>query len=375
MHGFLVCIIMSTLNKTPLFDLHQAMGGKMVPFGNWQLPVHFGSQLVEHHAVRQDVGMFDVCHMTTVDVKGPDARKFLRHMLANDVQKLRTPGKALYSCLVRVDGAVMDDLIVYFLREDWFRLVVNASTTNKDVAWLKDSVHFHEVSIEPRFDLGMIAIQGPSARAKALPLLPESIQAAAANLKPFNALDDAGWFVSRTGYTGEDGFEVILPNEFIGAFWQKLADAGIPPCGLGARDTLRLEAGMNLFGNDMNEWVSPWSSGLSWTVDLRDKTRDFKGREALESELETGNIPRFVGLMLEGKGILRGHQPLFNGWNKVGEVTSGGFSPTLQRSIALARIDADTNDDELMVGIRNKKLPVKLVKPPFVRHGKVLIDQ
>ena len=367
-------MIMSTLKKTPLFELHQAMGGRMVPFGDWELPVHFGSQLDEHHAVRQNAGMFDVCHMTTVDVTGPDAQAYLRRVLANDVQKLRTPGKALYSCLLQVDGGIIDDLIVYYIRQDWFRLVVNAGTTHKDVAWLQQAQGTDQVTITPRIDLGMLAVQGPAARAKVLPMLPKAMQAAAAALKPFNGMEAGDWFVSRTGYTGEDGFEVILPNEMIGGYWQTLADAGIPPCGLGARDTLRLEAGMNLYGNDMDEQVSPMASGLSWTVDLTDPARDFIGRKALETQQQTGQIPRFVGLVLAGKGILREHQVLLNGEQPVGEVTSGGFSPTLQRSIGLARVAADTQDEQLMVAIRCKQLPVQVVQPPFARKGKVLIQ-
>lgn len=367
--------MMSMLKRTPLFEFHHAMGGRMVPFGDWELPVHFGSQLDEHHTVRNHVGMFDVCHMTIVDITGPDARAFLRRLLANDVQKLRMPGKALYSCLLNHQGGVIDDLIVYYLADNQYRLVVNAGTTHTDVAWLQQQMDNDQVTIAPRFDLGMMAIQGPAARDTLLPCLPEAIQAAAAELKPFYGVDANGYFVSRTGYTGEDGFEVSLPNDRLGAFWQRMADAGVLPCGLGARDTLRLEAGMNLYGNDMNEQVSPLASGLAWTVDLKDTARNFIGRTALESEQQAGNIPRFVGLVLEGKGVLREHQELLNGEQSVGEITSGGFSPTLQCSIGLARVAADTQDDQLTVAIRRKQLPVRVVQPPFARKGKILISQ
>ncbi len=345
----------------------------MVPFAGWVLPVHFGSQLDEHHAVRQHAGMFDVCHMRTVDVTGRGARALLRFVLANDVQKLRVPGKALYSCLLRDDGGVLDDLIVYHLAQDQFRLVVNAGTATRDIAWLQAQAEGFAVQIAPRTDLGMIAVQGPEARAKVLSLLPETVQSSAAQLQPFFALAEAEWCIARTGYTGEDGFELMLDQAALPSFWQQLLDAGVQPCGLGARDTLRLEAGMNLYGQDMDEQVSPLSSGLAWTVDLRDPARRFIGREALESEQAAGRAAQLVGLVLAGKGVLRQHQPLFAGDQSVGEVTSGGFAPTLQRSIALARIAPDAAAP-LHVGIRNKRIPVTQVRPPFVRSGTVCID-
>ena len=344
----------------------------MVPFGNWALPVHFGSQLAEHHAVRQAVGMFDVCHMRAVDITGPEARAFLRYLLANDVQKLRTSGKALYSCLLQHDGTILDDLIAYFIREDWFRLVVNANTTAKDIQWLQEAAPGYTVTVVPRFDLGMLAVQGPHAATKLLPCLPDAIQNPVFALPPFHALEQADWFISRTGYTGEDGFEIILPNDQLERFWQQLAAADIQPCGLGARDTLRLEAGMNLYGQDMNEQVTPWTSGLSWTVDLRDTQRHFIGRTALEQAQANDNSPRFIGVVLVGKGILRSQQTLYADGKPVGCITSGGFAPTLQRSIGLARVNVD-DDVPLTVGIRRKQLPVQPVKPPFVRQGQILV--
>ena len=359
-------------NQTPLYAAHVALGARMVPFAGWDLPVHFGSQLDEHHAVRRHAGMFDVCHMRAVDVIGNGACAFLRFVLANDVQKLRIPGKALYSCLLRDDGGVLDDLIAYYLSEDRFRLVVNAGTAMKDIAWLQAQAADFTVQVMPRADLGMIAVQGPAAREKVLSLLPEPVQSSAAQLKPFFALSEATWFVARTGYTGEDGFEIMLDRYALPAFWQDLLETGVQPCGLGARDTLRLETGMNLYGQDMDEQVSPLSSGLSWTVDLRDPVRRFIGRDALEAEQAAGRSAQFVGLMLAGKGVLRQHQPLFAGDQPVGEVTSGGFAPTLQGSIALARIAPDAVAP-LVVGIRHRRVPVTLVNPPFVRHGRVCV--
>ncbi len=358
--------------KTVLNAVHREMGARMVPFGGWDMPVHYGSQIEEHHAVRRDAGMFDVCHMTVIDLRGPRVREFLSHLLANDVAKLKTPGKALYSCMLNPEGGVIDDLIVYYMADDWFRMVVNAGTTEKDIAWISNRALDYDVRVEPRFDLGMIAVQGPQAREKALPLLPEGLREQAAELPPFQAATDGRWFVGRTGYTGEDGFEIVLPESETEALWRALAEAGVRPCGLGARDTLRLEAGMNLYGQDMDETVSPLASGLAWTVAMKDE-RDFIGRAALEAERAAGGIPRFIGVLLEGRGVLRGHQKIFDGEREVGEITSGGFSPTLERSIGFARVAADAGD-ALSVEIRGKRLPLRQVRLPFVRHGQPQID-
>jgi aminomethyltransferase len=359
--------------KTVLNETHREMGARMVPFGGWDMPVNYGSQIEEHHAVRTDAGMFDVCHMTVIDLRGAGARPLLRYLLANDVDKLKTAGKALYSCMLGPDAGVIDDLIVYFMTEDWFRMVVNAATTDNDLAWIREVARPFDVEVLPRFDLGMIAVQGPNARAKAEALLPDDLRAAAMALKPFNAATAGDWFVGRTGYTGEDGFEVVLPEAEAPAFWRALAAAGVRPCGLGARDTLRLEAGMNLYGTDMDETQSPLGSGLSWTVALEPADRDFIGRSALEKQKAAGSLPRFVGLVLEGKGVLRGHQKLYDGDLEVGEVTSGGFSPTLERSIAMARVDAEAGDS-LTVDIRGRRIPVRRVKMPFVRNGAACIE-
>ena len=363
---------MGAEKKTVLNAVHREMGARMVPFGGWDMPVHYGSQIEEHHAVRRDAGMFDVCHMTVIDLRGPRVREFLSHLLANDVAKLETPGKALYSCMLNPEGGVIDDLIVYYMADDWFRMVVNAGTTEKDIAWISNRALDYDVRVEPRFDLGMIAVQGPQARDKALPLLPEGLRGQAAGLAPFHAATDGRWFVGRTGYTGEDGFEIVLPEAETEALWRALAEAGVRPCGLGARDTLRLEAGMNLYGQDMDETVSPLASGLAWTVAMKNE-RDFIGRPALEAERAAGGIPRFIGVLLEGRGVLRGHQKIFDGEREVGEITSGGFSPTLERSIGFARVAADAGD-ALSVEIRGKRLPLRQVRLPFVRHGQPQID-
>jgi len=358
--------------KTVLFDAHKAMGARIVPFGGWQMPLHYGSQLEEHHAVRQAAGMFDVSHMRVVDFRGEEAKAFLRYLLANDVDRLKSPGKALYSCMLNEQGGVIDDLIVYFMNDHWFRMVVNAATADKDLAWIRSHAAAFEVAVEPREELAMIAIQGPQARDKTLPLLPESLRSPAAGLGVFQAATDGEWFVGRTGYTGEDGFEVMLPAAGAVAFWQALAGAGVAPCGLGARDTLRLEAGMNLYGSDMDEQTLPLEAGLEWTIAWEPATREFIGRKALEARRGAADNRRFVGLVLSGRGVLRNHQKVFVADQEVGEITSGGFAPTLGASIALARVSGDPGD-ECAVEIRGKRVAVKVVKPPFVRNGKAVV--
>jgi aminomethyltransferase len=357
--------------RTPLYDLHVAAGARMVDFGGWDMPVGYGSQIEEHHAVRRDAGMFDVSHMCTVDLRGAGVRPLLLRLLANDVGRLTAPGKALYSCMLRPDGGVIDDLIACYLDEKWFRLVVNAGTADKDLAWIREHAKQIGVAVVPRRDLAMIAVQGPNARAKATPLLPETARAGAAKLGVFFGGSFDEWFVSRTGYTGEDGFEVALPAESAAEFWQALAGAGVVPCGLGARDTLRLEAGMNLYGNDMDETVTPLESGLAWTVAL-DGQRDFIGKEALARQNAAGLARKLTGLLLLERGVLRSHQKVYGGAGE-GEVTSGTFSPTLERSIGLARLPAAA-EGAVEVDIRGKRVPARVVNPPFVRNGRAKIE-
>ena len=361
---------------TPLNAAHRAAGARMVDFGGWDMPVNYGSQIEEHHAVRNDCGMFDVSHMLPVDLNGTGARGFLRYALANNVDKLQTPGRALYSCMLNQAGGVVDDLIVYFFREDWFRLVVNAGTADKDVAWLnllKDTLQA-PLDIQPRRDLAMIAVQGPNARAKVWQVLPGS-RAASEGLKPFSAAEFADpqfgqLMICRTGYTGEDGFEVMIPAAHAVAFWERLAAAGVRPCGLGARDTLRLEAGMNLYGQDMDDGANPLESGLGWTID-QVSPRDFVGKTALSQRPPKRQL---TGLLLTDKGgVLRGHQKVHTPQGD-GEITSGSFSPTLGQSIALARVPLGVAPGEVVeVEIRDKRLKARVVKPPFARHGKSLV--
>ncbi len=356
--------------RTPLYDAHVALGAKMVPFGGWDMPLHYGSQLDEHHAVRRDAGVFDVSHMQPVDIAGPAAKPYLQYLLANDVNKLAEPGRALYSCMLNEHAGVVDDLICYYLAPGRYRPVVNAATADKDLAWMQQHATGFDVTITRRDDLAMLAVQGPSARSKAEALLPAPIRAAAMALKPFHAVEGDGWLVGRTGYTGEDGFEIILPASAVSALWNGLLEAGVAPCGLGARDTLRLEAGMSLYGQDMDEDTDPLVAGLGWTIAWSPPERLFMGREALAARRGLPDLPRCVGLLLTGRGVLRAHQRVLLGGEPVGEVTSGGFSPTLERSIALARVSpAVAEGAEVAVEIRGKAVPARVVKPPFVRHG------
>jgi len=362
------------LKRTPLYQTHAASGAKLVDFGGWEMPLNYGSQIEEHHAVRRDAGMFDVSHMCPVDLEGEDARPFLRALVANNVDKLTQSGKALYSCMLNDAGGVIDDLIIYFLREDWFRVVVNASTADKDLAWM-EKVRLdggHRVTITPRRDLAMIAVQGPSARAKFWQVRPTT-RAATEGLGAFFATEAGDLFVARTGYTGEDGFEVMVPAAQAAQLWQDLKAAGVAEAGLGARDTLRLEAGMNLYGNDMDETVSPLDAGLAWTVDLK-SPRDFVGRAALEQQLaNSGSRKAFVGLKLLDKGVLRSHQKVITPHGD-GEITSGTFAPTLGFSVAMARVPREVKiGDTVEVDIRGKRMPVQVVKMPFVRNGKPLV--
>lgn len=367
---------MTELKRTPLNETHRAASARMVDFGGWDMPVNYGSQIEEHNAVRTDAGMFDVSHMCVVDLHGPSCREFLRFAVANNVDKLQSPGKALYTCMLNPSGGVIDDLIIYFIAEDWFRIVVNAGTADKDLAWIGQlNAHGdYSLTITPRRDLSIVAVQGPNARAKVWQAVPGS-QAVSETLKPFNAAfaKDTAFgelMIARTGYTGEDGFEVVVSSDHVAALWKALVAVGVRPAGLGARDTLRLEAGMNLYGQDMDDDVSPLDAGLGWTVE-KESDRTFVGKDSLISR---GQTWRFAGLVLDGKGgVLRAHQVVVTDAGD-GEITSGTFSPSLQQSIAFARLPKGVPDGAIVhVQIRDKQLPARVVKLPFVRHGKAVV--
>ena len=358
--------------KTPLYDKHLEAGAKLVDFGGWDMPVNYGSQKEEHHAVRRRAGVFDVSHMTIVDLSGERVKPFLQRLLANDVGRVTTPGKALYTCMLNEDGGVIDDLIVYYFSDTDYRMVVNAATREKDLNWIRAQAESFDVRVAERAELAMLAVQGPDARALAAPVIDEEHREGALGLKPFTSMHAGELFVARTGYTGEDGWEILMPAADAPRIWDRLLAAGVAPCGLGARDTLRLEAAMNLYGNDMDETITPLEAGLGWTVAWEPADRDFIGRPALEAQRQSPT-QRFVGLLLEDKGVLRAHQRIVVDGVGEGEITSGGFSPTIERSIGLARVPAG-DYDRAKVDIRGKLLDVRIVGTPFVRNGEIRID-
>lgn len=360
-------------SKTPFYDKHLEAGARMVDFGGWDMPVNYGSQKEEHHVVRQNAGVFDVSHMTIVDLTGERTQDFLRFLLANDVAKVGDPGKALYTCMLNEAGGVIDDLIVYYFSSSNYRLVVNAATREKDLAWIRKHAENFDVAVNERDELAMVAVQGPKARELAAVVVSEEWREQALAMKPFYAMHAGDLFVARTGYTGEDGWEIVMPAARAASVWDILLEAGVAPCGLGARDTLRLEAAMNLYGTDMDEYVSPLEAGLGWTIAWDPDDRAFIGRDALQKKRADSTRQRFVGLLLEGKGVLRGHQRIVVDGIGEGEITSGGFSPTIERSIALARVPAG-DYTSATVDIRGKLLDVRIVKTPFVRNGQVRID-
>ncbi len=360
-------------SKTPLYQNHLEADARIVDFGGWDMPLHYGSQKEEHHAVRSNAGVFDVSHMTIVDLDGDRVREFLQRLVANDVAKLKDYGKALYTCMLNPAGGVIDDLIIYFMADTEYRLIVNAATREKDLAWIREQAAGFDVDVVERAELAMIAVQGPNARDLAAPLIDADWRDAAMALKPFNGLQADDTFIARTGYTGEDGWEIVMPATSAPAMWERLLQAGAAPCGLGARDTLRLEAAMNLYGSDMDESISPLEAGLAWTVAWEPADRDFIGRKPLEAMRDAGERRRFVGLLLEDRGVLRNHQKVVVEGVGEGEITSGGFSPTIERSIALARVPAG-DYDRAQVDVRGKLLNVRIVKTPFVRNGQVRID-
>ncbi len=364
------------MNRTSLFDAHVALNAKMVDFFGWEMPINYGSQIEEHHAVRKDAGMFDVSHMTIVDVVGKDAKPYLRYLLANDIAKLKDTGKALYSGMINHEGGVVDDLIVYFFDDTNYRLVVNSATKQKDLDWLQVIASGYSVDIAERDDFAMIAVQGPNAKVKSHSLFSDAQIEAVKDMKPFFGVQAEDLFIATTGYTGESGYEIMVPIERAESFWNALVDKGVTPCGLGARDTLRLEAGMNLYGQDMDETVSPLAANMGWTITWQPEDRDFVGRSVLAEQKEEGT-DKLVGLVMKDKGVLRAGLKVFTTAGE-GVITSGTFSPTLGFSIAMARFPkgADTAPGtKVDVEMRKKRVTVNVVKPSFVRNGKSVLPE
>lgn len=361
------------LKRTPLYELHQCSGAKLVDFAGWEMPIHYGSQVIEHNCVRESAGIFDVSHMGVLDITGSDATKFLRYALANDVAKLKSPGSALYTCLLNPMGGIIDDLIVYWLDQGWYRIVLNASRRRVDVDWLQQIADSFDVTLTLRPELCILAVQGPLAVEKVKSVLDTPWQETMDTLKPFKAAVCGDLHIARTGYTGEDGVEAIMPQEMALQFWQDLLAAGVKPIGLGARDTLRLEAGLNLYGSDMDENITPYEANLAWTVSLNDASRDFVGREALLKQKEEGVEQQLVGLVMEERGVLRNHQKVYIEGDGEGEITSGSFSPTLGFSVAFARLPKGISAP-VFIDRRGTRVPVRVVKPPFVRNGKKVFE-
>lgn len=357
--------------KTMLHSAHLRSGATMVDFHGWEMPLHYGSQLNEHQQVRHDAGMFDVSHMTIIDVLGAGGRQFLRKLLTNDVDQLAHNGKALYTCMCNEHGGIIDDLIVYQRASDNYRLVFNSATRENDLAWIHQISAGFSVGLQERRELAMIAVQGPMAIAKTLTVLNPAQVDAVSTLTPFECVDIEQWFVARTGYTGEDGFELIVPHEHVEPLWTNLKNAGILPCGLAARDTLRLEAGMLLYGQDMDASNTPLESGLGWTIKWEPADRDFIGMGALFSQKQSGIKRKMVGLTLLDKGIMRNNQRVVVEGCADGIITSGSYSPTLGQSIALARVPVETGE-QVLVDVRGKLIPAKVGKPRFVKQGKAI---
>lgn len=360
--------------KTPLYTVHCQQHGQMADFAGWQMPLNYGSQLAEHHAVRQQAGVFDVSHMGVIDVHGADAVAFLRYVLANDIKKLDKNGKALYSCLLNPRGGIIDDLIVYRLEDEFYRLVVNASRREADWQWLHQLSAAYRLHLQERHELAILAVQGPQTWQKLPLVLGLPLAAEVQALRPFHCLRHQDWQISRTGYTGEDGVEIILPAAAAPALWQNLLTHGVQACGLGARDTLRLEAGLNLYGADMDETTTPLESNLEWTVAWLDSQRNFVGRQALAKQKQQGVQRRLVGLVMAESGVLRNHQQVWIDGEAVGEITSGSFSPTLNCAIAMARIPVGIAQSA-MIERRGKMIPVQIVKLPFLKRQQELVKQ
>lgn len=359
--------------KTPLYDCHVKAGAKLVDFSGWDMPLHYGSQIEEHHVVRQSAGLFDVSHMGVVEVKGEGVIDYLRYLLANDIEKLKNPGDALYTCMLNDNGGIIDDLIAYRFSDAHFRLVINAGCREKDIAWLEKVAAQFSVELTVRQDVCLLALQGPNAIDALKHPFGQAVVDQIATLKPFKSLlMEDGSVIARTGYTGEAGVEMMLPVETALRVWDTLLANDVKPCGLGARDTLRLEAGLNLYGNDMTEETSPLNSNLAWTVSFKDESRDFIGKTPLLAQKASGVSEILIGLLMTERGVLRAHQKVMIEGVGEGEITSGTFSPTIGHAIAMARVPVG-EAQAAKVERRGDWLPVQIVQLPFVRNGEVLI--
>ena len=355
------------MNKTPLNNAHIELGAKMVNFSHWEMPISYTSLIEEHHAVSNTAGVFDVSHMSIFDFNGGDQVAFFEKIFANDIKKISNQDKAIYGALLNEEGGILDDLIIYHANEK-FRLVSNCSTREQNRQWYEKHAVEFGVEVVERSDMGILAIQGPDALSKILSI--DGINPQVNNLQSFGCMFDGDKLYARTGYTGEDGLEIIVPSVDINQFWDQALRLGCTPIGLGARDTLRLEAGLNLYGNDMTIENHPYESNLGWTIDMTDENRQFIGKQALLS-IDQSKSQKIVGIILRDKGVLRSGYEVIHDEGK-GVVLSGSYSPTLQSSIGLARVDQGYKKDGKVM-IRNKMLNIDFVSPRFIERGKISI--
>ena len=358
------------LKKTPLNDLEKELGGRMVDFGGWELPVQFSGILEEHDAVRNHVGIFDVSHMGEITIKGPQALELLQKSTCNDVSKLED-GRAQYNGLLYPTGGFVDDILVYRMKADDYFVVVNASNSDKDFEWFRECAKDLDADVQNvSADYAQLAVQGPEAERVLQPMT----DVALAPMKYYRfdrgTVNGAPAIVSRTGYTGEDGFEVYVAPEHGPRIFRKLVEAGVKPCGLGARDTLRLEAKMALYGNDIDHTTTPIEADLGWIVKL--EKGDFNGRDVLQREKEEGPGRKLVGFEMVDRGIARHGYPVVEGGEEVGVVTSGTHSPTLKKSIGLAYLplDKSAQGSELSILIRGKETRARVVPTPFYKRAR-----
>ncbi len=353
--------------KTPLYQTHANLAAQFTDFAGYTLPLHYGSSSNEHQMVRESAGMFDASHMVIVDLHGNDATAWLRQLLSNDVAKL-TNGRALYTCMCRESGGVIDDLIVYRLADDRYRLILNAANREKDLAWMEahrpPSIRTHEIQGQ-----AVIAIQGPDAvrlTQAALAEMDRPMDVLAMNR--FSAVESGDWFVARTGYTGEDGLEIVLPASQSATLWAALAAQDIGPAGLGARESLRVEAGLCLYGQELDEEHTPAESGIASTIDIEDPDRDFIGRDVLEDHKLFGGRCRQVGIVLDGRGAVSKGQAVELVGKTIGRITSSTFSPTREVSLALARVDREFKGG-CDVNSGDRLIAAHIASIPFVPHG------
>lgn len=363
---------MAELKRTPLYEEHQAAKAKIIDFGGWEMPVQYAGVIEEHHTVRQKAGLFDVSHMGEIDVRGKEALAFVQKLIANDVTKL-TDGKIIYSPMCYLTGGIVDDLLVYQHNPEHLLLVVNASNTDKDYEWILEQVKGFDVAVENLSSrTAQIALQGPQAEKILQRLTGVDLAAIKYYTFTYGDVDGVRCLISRTGYTGEDGFEIYMAPEFAAQLWRKILAAGAPegiqPIGLGARDTLRFEARLPLYGNELSDTISPLEAGLGIFVQLNGS--DFNGRDALLKQKELGLPRKLVGLEMVGRGIARSHYPLAKNGEEIGFVTSGSYSPTLEKNIALGLIRADlaVMGETLDVMIRGKAVQAKIIPSLFYKR-------